>query len=42
MNTKAVLGYQDMLFGRIGQLVDELHKRQGSEVDLAFWISCFS
>jgi hypothetical protein len=42
MNNHAVLGYQDMLFARIGQLVSQLEKREGSEVDLASWLSCFS
>lgn len=42
LNTKAVLGYQGMLSARIGQLVDALEKREGSEVDLALWLSCLS
>lgn len=42
MNVKAVLGYQDMLSMRIAQLVNALEKRQGSEVDLASWLSCLS
>lgn len=42
MNTQAVQGYQEMLFARIGQLVSGLEKREGVEVDLASWLSCFS
>lgn len=42
MNTQAVQGYQEMLFARIGQLISGLEKREGVEVDLASWLSCFS
>jgi len=42
MNTSALLGYRDMLSARITQLVQQLEKRQGSETDLAWWLSCLS
>jgi hypothetical protein len=42
MNTQAVLGYQDLLFARIGQLVGALEKLESSKVDLGSWLSCFS
>jgi hypothetical protein len=42
MNSQAVIGYQDMLFARISQLVSQLEKRKGSEVDLASWLACLS
>jgi cytochrome P450 len=42
MNTQAVLGYQDLLFARIGQLVRALEKLEGSKVDLGSWLSYFS
>lgn len=42
MNTQAVLGYQNLLSTRIGQLVSQLEKREGAEVDLSSWLSCLS
>lgn len=42
MNTQAVLGYQNLLSARIGQLVSQLEKREGEEVDLSSWLSCLS
>ncbi|KAF8520538.1 cytochrome P450 [Gautieria morchelliformis] len=42
MNTSATLGYQDMLSRRIGQLIHQLQKRQGLEIDLSMWLSFLS
>jgi cytochrome P450 len=42
MNTSAILGYGDMLLRRIGQLIHQLQKREGSEVDLSMWLSFLS
>ena len=42
MNTTALLGYQDLLTARIGQLIDGLEKHRDSVVDLASWLSCLS
>jgi hypothetical protein len=42
MNTSALVGYEDKLAARIGQLVNALEKHVGSEVDISEWLSCLS